>query len=321
MTLPVVVHVVYNANEEKISSEDIIELLNKTNLDLIAHNADTLAIDSGFEHLRGAVNVELKWNSNTLINYYPTTHGVFGNDDIHYSSQGGADAWDADLYLNIWICNLAPGIGGYASPPNSIKEKDGIVIDYLKFANIANRSERVLTHELGHWLNLKHLWGVGGCSNDDGIVDTPNQEKASSGCNLPKTSCGSLDMVQNFMDYSNEDCRLFFTKGQVEEMRTTLLNDRKSIVENASIVLSTDDYTNNSSFDIYPNPFQGSFHLSVDLLEAEKIIVFNIQGSVVFEKTITSDHMAFNMENKGLFFVCFYGSENKLLAVEKIVSH
>ncbi len=169
------------------------------------------------------------------INRVYTTKTSFTIDDkVKYSSQGGADAWDVERYLNIWVCDLSFGLLGYATPPSSnINNSFGVVIDYKNFGRVGNVSPpfdkgRTATHEIGHCFNLLHIWGDDGnsCSGSDLVNDTPNQADETYGCpNFPQISCNngpSGDMFMNYMDYSNDACMNIFTKGQKDRMHAAI---------------------------------------------------------------------------------------------------
>ena len=142
------------------------------------------------------------------------------NDPIKFNHSGGSDAWPATDYLNIWVGNLEGNYLGYAQFPGGGRDStDGIVINTRNFGRTSDTQlGRTATHEVGHWLNLNHIWGIG-CGIDDGVADTPDAAYPSYGCQLNKHTCGSLDMVKNFMDLSNDNCMNLFTQGQVDRMR------------------------------------------------------------------------------------------------------
>ena len=134
--------------------------------------------------------------------------------------------WPRNKYLNVWVCAEAGGAAGYSLYPGSVNgfndaNMDGIVIQGSYTGSIGtsnNYRSRVLTHEIGHWLNLRHPWGnsnspgeADNCNQDDNVFDTPNT-KGWTTCNLEGESCGSLDNVQNYMDYAY--CGKMFTIGQ-----------------------------------------------------------------------------------------------------------
>ncbi|MEC7863631.1 MAG: zinc metalloprotease [Bacteroidota bacterium] len=244
ITIPVVVHVVYSINGQgnpvgNISDAQIqsqIDVLNKdyrrTNIDhIMTPNVwQSIAADCEIEFCLAATDPNGQPTNG--INRIETTHGQFGMDsDIHTSSAGGADDWPNDHYLNIWVCNLGSGLLGYATPPSGwIGDGDGVVIGYNYFGTIGTLTApynkgRTTTHEIGHWLNLEHLWGAWGtCGNDD-VSDTPKQEVENYGVpSFPHNinSCGTTnpngDMFMNYMDYTNDAVMNLFTNGQKTRM-------------------------------------------------------------------------------------------------------
>lgn len=247
--IPVVFHIVYNDVEQNISFQQIYSQLNVLNEDFNRKNPDSVNTLEVFKSAAAKCNIRFflaqedeLGNPSTGITRTFTNHGPFADDNIHYTSEGGANAWDAKKYLNIWVCNLADGVFGYASPPGSNVETDGVVIDYQFVGTTGTvvspyNKGRTATHEVGHWLGLQHLWGsVGGCVDDDGIIDTPDQSGPTTGCDLISETCGSLNMVQNYMDHSYDECMNLFTKGQKAVMRNNLFLYRSgSIIENPVI--------------------------------------------------------------------------------------
>jgi len=114
---------------------------------------------------------------------------------------------------------------GYAQfPGGGLPATDGVVIDYEYFGTIGTAQSpfnlgRTTTHEVGHWLNLRHIWGDGGCDFDDFIMDTPLADEENYFCDVGHVSCGNVNMVQNYMDYSDDVCMNLFTNGQKKWMR------------------------------------------------------------------------------------------------------
>ncbi|MEL6847205.1 MAG: M43 family zinc metalloprotease, partial [Bacteroidota bacterium] len=116
------------------------------------------------------------------------------------------------------------GILGYSQFPGGPAETDGVVISYKFFGTtgVVKRPfhlGRTTTHEVGHWLNLRHIWGDGPCGVDDLVDDTPGADGPNHGCAFGHSSCGSVNMTQNFMDYTDDACMNLFTKGQANRMR------------------------------------------------------------------------------------------------------
>ncbi|MBL6646048.1 MAG: zinc metalloprotease, partial [Flavobacteriales bacterium] len=227
VTIPVVFHVVYRTAEENISDAQIQTQLDVLNADFRRLNADadnvwSQAADTEIEFCLASFDPD--GNSTTGILRVPTTVNGFGtNDAVKFSSQGGSDAWPYTDYLNFWVCNIGGGILGYAQFPGGSAATDGIVNGYQYTGTIGTATPpfdlgRTATHEVGHWLNLRHIWGDGNCNVDDFVSDTPTSDAPNYGCALGHVSCNTTDMVQNYMDYSDDACMNLFTQGQTDRM-------------------------------------------------------------------------------------------------------
>lgn len=157
-------------------------------------------------------------------------------NEIKFDEMGGKDIWPPDEYLNVWVGNLEDVLG-YAQYPGGPVLTDGVAIDYTAFGTVGTATApfalgRTLVHEVGHWLNLYHVWGPEvppytaadpTCQMDDEVQDTPLQEVPNFGCGAYTFSCdGSRDMLENFMNYSYDACNNFFSRGQVRRMRAVL---------------------------------------------------------------------------------------------------
>ena len=231
VTIPVVFHVVYANETENISDEQIMEQLQVLNEDFRRTNADQddiwpQAADTEIEFC--LANRDPNGAPSTGILRVPTTSGGFGtSDNVKYTDAGGSDAWPTEDYMNFWVCNLGGGLLGYAQFPGGNPATDGIVCGY-QFVGIdgpgagAYNLGRTATHEVGHWLNLRHIWGDGGCGADDFVADTPESDGANFGCGIGHISCNTEDMVQNYMDYSDDGCMNVFSQGQGDRMQALL---------------------------------------------------------------------------------------------------
>ena len=142
-----------------------------------------------------------------------------------------ATRWDATKYLNLWACSLSGGVLGYAQFPGGSTATDGVVILNSAFGNTATgpyNKGRTATHEVGHWLNLRHIWGDdgGACTGSDLVSDTPNQGAENYGCPLAtKASCSNGgDMFMNYMDYTDDACMFMFSAGQKARMQATVVS-------------------------------------------------------------------------------------------------
>src|SRR5690606_26317293 len=167
------------------------------------------------------------------------------NEDIKFASEDGSDAWPSDRYLNIWVGpRLLSGSGqailGYAQFPGGPAATDGVVILHSAFGTTGTAAApfnlgRTTTHEIGHWLNLRHIWGDDGtgCAGSDFVSDTPNQGGPNFGTpTFPHISCGNGpdgDMFVNYMDYVDDEAMVMFTSEQVVRMQAALDSSRSTI--------------------------------------------------------------------------------------------
>ena len=228
ITIPVVVHVLYNNSTENISDAQILSQIQVLNDDFRRFNDDaddtwSQAADSEIEFCMATSDPD--GNPTDGILRVSTSVSAFGtNDEMKFTSSGGSDAWPASDYLNMWVCDISGGILGYAQFPGGSSATDGVVCDYQYFGTVGAATApfdggRTTTHEVGHWLNLRHIWGDGNCNAEDFVADTPSSDGPNYGCAVGTVSCSSTDMVQNYMDYSDDGCMNLYTVGQKNRMR------------------------------------------------------------------------------------------------------
>jgi hypothetical protein len=243
-TIPVVVHVVYRKAAENISRAQIESQLDVLNEDFRKRNGDVSTVPSAFSGR--AADARIQFELATLDPNGDPTDGItrtqtsvreFGLDDtVKFASHGGISAWPADVYLNMWVCVLGGGYLGYAQFPGGPPATDGVVVTHTCFGNTGTAEApfdggRTATHEVGHWLNLRHIWGddFDGCSGSDFVSDTPNQGGPNFGePTFPTVSCGNGpngDLFMNYMDYVDDAAMVMFTAGQSSRMDAAL-NDR-----------------------------------------------------------------------------------------------
>jgi len=292
IVIPVVFHVVWHETDENIEDEIIVSQLNTINADFSGANNDIEKVPAEFSTTVG--RAEIKFCLASTDPFGNPTSGTTRTHtdkneigltkDIYYSSSGGYDAWDPDKYLNIWIANTGSFLSGISSYPGEpIKEESGIIIN-PKFAGI-NKSKkyglgRVLTHELGHFLGLKHLWGDdNNCETDDDIEDTPLQRGPYINCpSYPQSGCSESEMFMNFMDYVDDPCMYFFTKGQVQRILTAIMLFRQSLINGNTQCEIKNQLGAKLLF--YPNPSSDVF--MADIASKSDILlryeVFNISG-------------------------------------------
>jgi hypothetical protein len=234
VTIPVVVHVLYNTSAQNISDAQVQSQLDVLNADFHKLNADRSKVPSAFTSLIGDAGIQFvlakrdpSGNSTTGIVRKSTTATSFDDSDkMKYSSSGGDNAWPASSYLNLWVCNLGGGLLGYAQFPGGASATDGVVILYSAFGSGGSAASpynlgRTTTHEVGHWLNLRHIWGDANCGNDQ-VSDTPTQQTSNYGCpSFPHQTCSNGsngDMFMNYMDYVDDACMQMFSSGQGDRM-------------------------------------------------------------------------------------------------------
>ena len=271
--IAIVVHVIHNGESygegTNISDEQILSQIEVLNEDYQRKNADTINTQEDFITVASKVNIQFVLARQTKDGD-PTTGVVrkqgpkTSYNPLSISDRellSSVSQWDPHLYLNIWVTNLqSPYIGLAQFPDYNLpgledeehkdnEATDGMVIDYQVFGSIAKvpgldlipkySLGRTSTHEIGHYLGLKHIWGdqygSQGCNVDDFVSDTPNAnvDYAGESPDAEQFSCGSKDMYENYLNYTNDDAMNIFTVGQVTRMevilsdaprRATLLN-------------------------------------------------------------------------------------------------
>ena len=234
ITIPVVVHVLYTNSTNNISNAQIQSQIDVINEDFRRTNSDadntwSQAADTEIQFCMATVDPN--GNATTGITRKSVSRTDWGtNDDMKKTSQGGVNPWNTSEYLNMWVVPQMTSGGrtilGYAQFPGGAASTDGVVMAYNYFGRIGNVSApfdggRTTTHEIGHYLNLRHIWGDANCGNDF-VSDTPTHQTSNGGCPTGQVSCGSVDMVQNYMDYTNDSCMNLFTAGQKARMRAVL---------------------------------------------------------------------------------------------------
>ena len=263
LVIPIVFHVVHNNGVENISDAQINESIVQLNEDFAAVNPGLVDVHPDFTNLVAAVGFEFR-----LADLDPNGEPSTGINRIQSElTYNGSDIalkqmiqWDPTMYLNIWVVYSSNGGNGsaFAYYPADVEGSgsiyDGVVSSYWAVGRTETAvwtHYKILTHEVGHWANLKHTWGdqsnnqaLSGCSYDDAVEDTPNTI-GNTGCDLEAHSCGTQDNVQNYMDYSN--CSNMFTEGQKLRMLAALNSDvggRNNLwtSENHDLVFIQEDY-------------------------------------------------------------------------------
>jgi hypothetical protein len=318
----VVVHVVWRNSEENLHDSVVISQINVLNEDFNRLNPDATELRPIFGVAAGNPQIEFELVEIRRVQTTQTfTLNLLGNEilsNLKTTATGGSDAVDPTAYLNIWICQIQPltlgGISlgqvlGFAFPPNNLgnwpansgapsPSQDGVVLDFRTVGrnnpnpivvpggtgNLVVRG-RTGTHEVGHYLGLRHIWGDGGlfglpnnCNESDGVDDTPFANAQSAfDCNKSRNSCVKVepfygtdmpDMVENYMDYSKDDCMNTFTAGQAGLMRNVLTGPRAGLIQGPSRAWapSTIDHLR-----LFPNPAQDHALLAFELKEPQEV--------------------------------------------------
>jgi len=222
ITIPVVVNILEDP-AHPVTTAHINSQISILTTDFTNNNPSTSgSVPAEFSNL--VANADITFTLDRVIRKASNKSTWGTNDAMKYSSQGGIDATDPSTYLNIWVCEIGGGILGYAQFPGGTAATDGVVIGSDFFGENAAGGVyghgRTATHEVGHWLNLRHIWGDGRCNRDDFVSDTPKSDRANYSCpTYPTVHCRSNDMTMNYMDYVYDDCMYMFTNGQNDRMR------------------------------------------------------------------------------------------------------
>jgi len=265
ITIPVVVHVVYNTTAENITDNQVLSQIQVLNEDYSLTNPDASSIPSAFNSVKA--NCEIQYcmatvdpngNPTNGIRRVSTSTTTFStNDAVKFTAQGGDNAWPTTQYLNLWVCDLSGGLLGYGEfPTANATNTFGLVMDYqcfgsnytsygsgFTFTNGFDRG-RTATHEIGHCFNLRHIWGDDGsaCTGSDLCADTPNQADENYGCpTFPSNaSCSNGgDMSMNYMDYTNDACMYMFTLNQKARMLAVLNSAPYNALQNSAACQSS----------------------------------------------------------------------------------
>jgi hypothetical protein len=343
ITIPVVVHVLHSASSN-ISDGQIVSQINALNTNFNGENADIEKVPAVFRKVAGVSNIRFvlakvdpNGKATSGITRTKSAREMWSNDDkVKNPAFGGVAPWDARSYLNIWVCNLIPGLLGYASAPGSPADKDGVVIKMSNFGASGAGSfglGRTAVHEVGHWLNLKHLWGDKECGSDE-VDDTPQQKTYNQGApSFPRigTGCSAAnpygDMFMNFMDFTNDASMMMFTQGQVKRMRVlfseggirnSILSSKAlgqpyfitpAVTSGNNVVVSVPSQVAAAvSAKLFPNPATSRITISS---EDEKDIagspfsIYSADGRVVSSGVISSNNFSLNISslNRGIYFV------------------
>ena len=223
VTIPVYIHVVYSNSNENISDAQIQSQMTVLNDDFRRANGDANQTPSLFAPV--AADTEIQFTLAGVFRHSNSRTSWGTNDAV----KGSYPPVTPSTHLNMWVCNIGGGILGYAQFPGGNSATDGVVMSPQYFGTTGYVAApfdggRTTTHEVGHYLNLRHIWGDGRCNRDDFVSDTPKSDRPNYGCpSFPTTHCRSTDMTMNYMDYTDDACMNMFSAGQKSRMRGVLV--------------------------------------------------------------------------------------------------
>ena len=246
VTVPVVVHVIYNVAGENITDAQAISQVQVLNDDFAKLNADKIKVTQAtFSTVATGANIRFclaqrdpLGNATTGVTHKTTTVTAFSTDNkVKNNATGGQTAWDVTKYVNIWVCNLGPSLLGYGEfPTGTLSNTWGLVLHY-KYTGSGGTAVapynlgRTGTHEFGHCFNLYHIWGDDGtaCSGSDLCSDTPNQGGEHYGCftagSIQTDACSPTSpgtQWMNYMDYTDDACMYMFSAQQCARMEAVV---------------------------------------------------------------------------------------------------
>lgn len=257
ITIPVVVHVIHNGQPVG-TAPNITDPQVESQITVMNNDFRRLTGTPGFNNNPIGADVMVQFalakvdpngNPTNGINRVNLCQASWSTVAIN-STVKPTTQWDPALYLNMWSVQFSdPTLLGYAQFPDAsglgglntsggAANTDGVVCNYATFGSInyndgtfllspPYNQGRTMTHEVGHWLGLRHIWGDGGCNVDDFCADTPNAGQPNFGCPAGTDSCPSspgLDMIENYMDYTDDACMNIFTQNQKDRI-TVIMNN------------------------------------------------------------------------------------------------
>jgi len=305
INIPVVFHILYNDSSQNLSDAVVLSQLDVINEDYRRLNPDTGQTPLAFRAV--AADCEIQFclaqrtpggqSTNGIIHKFTSVTSFSDYEQTKFDQFGGDNSWDASKYMNVWVAAFSnPNFLGIGTFPNSVPpENDGIVINYKACGRIGNHlmdhynKGRSLTHEVGHYLNLLHIWGDDGhlCSSDDFISDTPLQTSETYGCPAyPRyDSCSATlpgVMFMNFMDYTDDECMNIFTLGQKMRMLSALNLDRTSLLTSdgcLGVGISENEIRKHIS--VFPNPASRELTLRSEKMNITGYEIQNMVGENV----------------------------------------
>lgn len=333
--IPVVVHVLYGNSTQNISDAQILSQIVVLNEDFSATNADFANTPAEFNSVIGSMDIQFCLakedpNGNPTNGITRTSVPTSTISDIQVETNYGLNnMWDPTKYLNIFVGNITANgqlIGGKSvfpvasnlpgMPTGTVPDAyDAVMITFDGFGTVGALfppydKGRTTTHEIGHFLGLRHIDGDATCG-DDFCADTPTQNTLTFGCpSYPQNSCSSSDMFMNFLDYTNDVCLSTFTMDQKLRVDAVLMNspNRKELLTSTTCSLSTGQNEISGLLNnvvVYPNPTAGILNIELEKTANSTVTIINVLGEVIASQTNNSALFTFDINNqpKGVYFI------------------
>jgi hypothetical protein len=336
--VPVVFNVLYEHESENISDNQILSQLEVLNADYAAENPDLQALPAPWRSLAGPTGIRF-----CLYNGPDSEGGIrrrkaepwkYGPAfSIFHEATGGIDGIDPQKVLNIWITQLEKPLLGYANPVHQyLPSESGVVADYrcvgslgVAFWNQPFHLGRTLTHEIGHYFGLLHVWGnfEEECAEDDGINDTPAQYEALYHCPEQVNGCADEANVANFMNLVDDACMAMFTKGQGARMQAYIAEFLPNLGQYSSCADGQTWYlpVSEEEFWVFPNPNQGNFVVQHTLGETGTLNLYDAAGRLVYSSEINTPNMQISLHQRlanGLYFLAL-STTSKTVVTKMII--
>ena len=228
--IPVVFNVLYRTTAENITTAQLQSQIDILNKDFNALNSDYNTPNNPYSSVRA--NVGITFVLDQVVRKATTKTSWGTNDAMKKTNTGGLAAISPTTKLNFWVCTIGGGILGYAQFPGGASATDGVVCDSKYVGNTGTATYpfnlgRTATHEIGHWMNLRHIWGDATCGSDS-VSDTPTHNAANSGVPAVghRSTCSGtpLEMYMNYMDYTDDRGMYMFSTGQKNRMSAIFLS-------------------------------------------------------------------------------------------------
>ena len=310
--IPVVIHVVADESVQPVSSAQALQQLDVLNADFAGRGENISKLSDEFVSLIG--NAEIQFCLATINPTGQPTSGITftetdrndialqtefeGRKAIHYDQWGGKSGWDPSRYINIWIGEYGDVLGSATFPGMSpFSEEIGVILDPKYFGSIGDAGHsgffgggHTLTHEMGHFFGLKHIWGNdtdNTCDDSDNIDDTPNAAGPYYDCpSGEQLSCGTSNMYQNFMDFTDDRCLAAFTHGQTLFMKAVLETYYPNLATETACLQTSESFDHWYDQLIWSNDPTSNTYVIYNpeiWMNTKDVLVYSVDGKLILE--------------------------------------